>query len=98
MVEFIEELQITIQNCIKAMDLLDAGYATVLSASPLKLRIQNTGFEVMEPVAEMSSNVAYKAITIQGEKVILNPGLAKGDRVIVLKANAGQKYIVIAKV
>ena len=96
--EFIEELQITIQNCIKAMDLLDAGYATVLSASPLKLRIQNTGFEVMEPVAEMSSNVAYKAITIQGEKVILNPGLAKGDRVIVLKANAGQKYIVIAKV
>ena len=96
--EFIEELQITIQNCIKAMGLLDAGYATVLSTSPLTLRIQNTGFEVVEPVAEMSSNVRYKSVTIQGEKVILNPGLANGDKVIVLKVDAGQKYLVIAKV
>ena len=46
----------------------------------------------------MSSNVRYKSVTIQGEKVILNPGLANGDKVIVLKVDAGQKYLVIAKV
>ena len=61
--EFIEELQITIQNCIKAMDLLDAGYATVLSTSPLTLRIQNTGFEVVEPVAEICNYTGGKGNT-----------------------------------
>lgn len=46
----------------------------------------------------MSENVRYQEVIVQGEKIIINHGLAAGDKVLVLKANSGQNYIVIAKV
>ena len=98
MSEIINSLQIMIQNCVRAMGLLDAGYATVISSSPLTLKIQASQLEVKESVAIMSENVRYQEVIVQGEKIIINHGLAAGDKVLVLKANSGQNYIVIAKV
>ena len=92
MSEIINSLQIMIQNCVRAMGLLDAGYATVISSSPLTLKIQAS------QLAIMSENVRYQEVIVQGEKIIINHGLAAGDKVLVLKANSGQNYIVIAKV
>lgn len=96
--EFIEELQRTVRNCVQAMDMLDVGYATVISPSPLTLMIQATQLTVGEPVAVMSDNVRYRDVVVQGQTVIINPGLKAGDKVLVLKANAGQNYIVISRV
>lgn len=98
MSEILESLQRMTQNTVKAMDLLDIRYATVLSTSPLALLIQKSNLTVMEPVAELTDAVRYRATTIQGQNVILNPGLIPGDKVLCLKAGAGQKYIIIAKV
>ncbi|MDR7813392.1 DUF2577 family protein [Lacrimispora sp.] len=96
--ELIDQLKEIIVDTAKAMDLLDTGYATVISNSPLALKIQTTQLEVTEPVAVMTDNLRYRDVIIQGEKVVINPGLKPGDKVLVLKANSGQNYIVISKV
>lgn len=96
--ELIERLKSIINDTVKAMDLLDTGYATVVSVAPLTLKIQATQLNVTEPVTVLTDNLRYRDIIIQGEKVVINPGLKPGDKVLVLKANAGQNYIVMSKV
>ena len=96
--ELIERLQSIIIDTTRALDLLDTGYATVIFASPLTLCIEGTRLNVTEPVAVMTDNVRYKAVSIQGETVVINKGLKPGDKVLYLKANSGQSYIVISKV
>lgn len=95
--EILEQLKIIINDTVKAMDLLSTGYATVIRTSPLTLKILATQMEVIEPVAELTDNVRYKAVIVQGETVVINPGLRAGDKVLVMKANSGQNYIVISK-
>lgn len=96
--ELIERLKSIINDTVKAMDLLDTGYATVESVSPLTLKIQATQLIVTEPVAVLTDSLRYRAVTVQGESVIINPGIKPGDKVLVLKANAGQNYIAMSKV
>lgn len=96
--ELIETIKSIVIDTVRAMDLLDTGYAIVESTTPLTIKIQVTKLSVKEPVAVLTDNVKYRAITIQGETVVLNPGLKAGDKVLTLKANGGQNYIIISKV
>ena len=96
--ELIQTIKTIVIDTVKGMDLLDTGYATVVSAAPLTMKIQATQLTVKEPVAVVTDNVRYKAVTVQGETVVLNPGLKAGDKVLYMKANSGQNYIVMAKV
>ncbi len=96
--ELIERLKYIINDTVRAMDLLDTGYATVVSVAPLTLKVQATQLIVTEPVAVLTDHVKYRDISIQGEKVVINPGVKPGDKVLVLKANSGQNYIVMSKV
>ena len=98
MLEIIDSLRRAVETTVEAMDLLDLGYATVESISPLSLSIKKTNLKVTEPVAVMSDNVRYRSVNVQGQRVVINPGLSVGDKVIFLKANAGQNYVVISKV
>ena len=98
MSEIIDSLRRVVETTVEAMDLLDLGYATVESTSPLSLSIKKTNLKVTEPVAVMSDNVRYRSVNVQGQRVVINPGLSVGDKVIFLKANAGQNYVVISKV
>ncbi len=98
MSEIIDSLRMVIKSTVEAMDLLDLGYATVESISPLTLSIKKTNLKVTEPVAVMSDNVRYRSVTVQGQVVVINPGLSAGDKVIFLKSNSGQNYVVISKV
>ena len=96
MSEIIDSLRRVVETTVEAMDLLDLGYATVESISPLSLSIKKTNLKVTEPVAVMSDNVRYRSVNVQGQRVVINPGLSVGDKVIFLKANAGQNYVVIS--
>lgn len=98
MSEIIDSLRRAVETTVEAMDLLDLGYATVESISPLSLSIKKTNLKVTEPVAVMSDNVRYRSVNVQGQRVVINSGLSVGDKVIFLKANAGQNYVVISKV
>lgn len=96
--ELIQTIKTIVIDTVKGMDLLDTGYATVVDTSPLTMKIQATQLTVKEPVAVLTDNVRYRAVTIQGETVVLNPGLKAGDKVLYMKANSGQNYIVMTKV
>lgn len=96
--ELIQTIKTIVIDTVKGMDLLDTGYATVVSTAPLTMKIQATQLIVKEPVAVLTDNVRYRAATIQGETVVLNPGLKAGDKVLYIKANSGQNYIVMTKV
>lgn len=96
--ELIQTIKSIVIDTVRAMDLLDTGYATVVTASPLTMKIQATQLTVKEPVAVMSDNVRYRAVTVQGETVVINHGLVPGDKVLYLKANSGQNYIIMSKV
>jgi len=96
--ELIQTIKSIVIDTVKAMDPLDTGYATVVSTSPLTLKIQATQLSVKEPVAVLTDNVRYRAVTVQGETVVINPGLAAGDKILYLKANSGQNYIIMSKV
>ena len=71
---------------------LTTGYGTVKSTSPLTISVQTTKMDVTEPVVILTDNVMRK-----DETVIINPGLNPGDKVLFLRANAGQNYIIISK-
>ncbi|MBE5984280.1 MAG: DUF2577 domain-containing protein [Paenibacillaceae bacterium] len=96
--ELIQTIKTIVIDTVKGMDLLDTGYATVVATSPLTMKMQATQLTVKEPVAVLTDNVRYRATTIQGETVVLNPGLKAGDKVLYMKANSGQNYIVMTKV
>lgn len=82
MSEIIDSLRRAVETTVEAMDLLDLGYATVESTSPLSLSIKKTNLKVTEPVAVMSDNVRYRSVNVQGQRVVINPGLSVGDKVI----------------
>lgn len=96
--ELYDAVRQIVHNVVKNMDPTGISYATVISAAPLKLEIQATLLQVEEPVAVMTDAVRYRDVMIAGEKVIINPGLVPGDKVLAIKANSGQNYIVISKV
>jgi len=97
MAELYDVISDIVKEVVKNMDVLDTSYATVVSTSPLTLEIQATHFRVKEPVAVLSDAVKYRSVTVQGETIVVNPGISKGDKVLAIKANAGQNYIVISK-
>lgn len=95
--ELIDVIQGIVMDTVRAQGPLTTGYATVKSVSPLTLTIQATKLDVTEPVAVLTDNVVYSDVTVQGETVVINPGLKPGDKVLFLKADGGQNYIVISK-
>ena len=96
--ELIDELQRIVRDTVRASDPMAIVYATVIAAEPLKLSITATKLEVSDPVAVLTENVRFKDAYIDGQQIVINPGLTPGDRVLCLKANAGQNYVVLSKV
>lgn len=95
--ELYDAVRDIVRNVVNNMDPTGVCYATVLSADPLRLEIQGSRLQVDEPVAAMTDAVRYRDITVGGQVAVVNPGLAAGDKVLAIKANAGQNYIVISK-
>ncbi len=98
--EFIDAIQGVVADCVKGMDILDVGYATVVSISPLIIQTQATQTKIREPVVVPTNLVKFRdeVCPCCGEKIVINPGLKAGDKILYLKANAGQNYIVLTKV
>lgn len=96
--ELIDVIQQIVQDTVQAQGPLTTGYGTVKSTSPLTILAQATKMDVTEPAVVLTDNVMRKEITVQGETVVINPGLNPGDKVLFLRADAGQNYIIISKV
>lgn len=91
--------------------LTDYRIGTVVQASPLRLQLDDQDF-VGESFLLLTEAVKYKALDLKHshqageirtdeqlmEPVIVNPGLAVGDKVLLLKVARGQKFIILSKV
>lgn len=93
----LEEIQMIVQNNEKGKAPADMGYATILSTDPLSMEVQSSRLIVTAPVAEECDNVRRRTAAAGENEVVIHPGLAVGDKVLYVRANGGQKYIILSK-
>ncbi len=100
MADLIEVLNYISQENQKAQKPTDIAYGTVDSTSPLAIKINETSPPIPAAALELTSSVVAKTVTVQGGEggtVVINEGLAVGDKVIMLRVAKGQRYIVLSK-
>ena len=79
----------------------ELAFGTVVSVGPLSILVDNTPEPKPEAGLILTVSVVARSAMIQGGSggtVVINPGLAAGDRVVMLRVQRGQRYIVLSKV
>lgn len=98
--DLIDILNAISQNNQAAQKPADIAYGTVISVSPLSIQTVSTSPPIPAAALELTSSVVAQTATVQGGSggtVVINPGLAAGDKVIMLRVAKGQRYIVLSK-
>lgn len=101
MSELIDILHGIAQDNQKAQNPMEIRYGTVETVSPVSIRIQDTMQRIPELAIELTSQVIGRTAKVQGGNggsVVVCEGLDPGDKVIMLRAFGGNKYIVLSKV
>lgn len=103
MSDLIEVLQAINQETVKGLKLTDLAFGTVASMSPFTVTLDST----MQPLPENAlirtvgvMPKSYKGTDSDGNSftVVINEGLAVGDKVVMLRVSKGQRFIVLSKV
>lgn len=85
----------------QAMKPTELAFGTVATVGPLSILVDNTAEPKPEAGLILTDSVAARSAKVQGGSggtVVINPGLAAGDRVVMLRVQRGQRYIVLSKV
>ncbi len=100
MPDFIEVIQQTIQNAVEAMKLTDKATGTVESADPLKVKVDTTMQSIPEAGLILTDTVKERTVNVQGGSgsVAVREGLKPGDRVLMLRVQNGNRYIILSKI
>ncbi len=102
MPDLISVIQQIVQSSYEGMKPTDLVFGTVTSASPLTVQIEGT----MQPIPDVAlikteavSGRSVTATTTDGARVTIqvSPGLAVGDRVVMMRCAAGQRYVILSK-
>lgn len=101
--DLIDVLQQIQQEGYKGMKPTDLVFGTVTSLAPFTVQIESTMQPIPEAALVRTFGVmprSYTGSTSDGAAFtcVINPGLAAGDRVVMLRCAAGQRYIVLSKV
>lgn len=79
----------------------ELAFGTVVSVGPLSILVDNTAEPKPETGLILTDSVVARSAKVQGGSggtVVINPGLSAGDRVVMLRVQRGQRYIVLSKV
>lgn len=100
MPDFIEVIQRTIQNAVEAMKLTDKATGTVESTAPLKVKVDTSMQSIPEAGLILTDTVKERTVKVQGGSgsVTVREGLKPGDRVLMLRVENGNQYIILSKV
>lgn len=101
MADLIEVLHGIIQETSDAQKPADIAYGTVIAISPLAIQVQSTMQTIPAAGLILTSGVVAKTAQVQGGQggtVVINEGLAAGDKVIMIRVSKGNRYIVLSKV
>lgn len=101
--DLIDVLQQIQQEGYKGMKPTDLVFGTVTSLAPFTVQIESTMQPIPEAALVRTFGVmprSYTGTTSDGASFtcVINPGLAAGDRVVMLRCAAGQRYIVLSRV
>ncbi len=101
--DLIEVLQQLFQNGYEGLKPTDLAFGTVQTVSPLSVMIEGTMQPLPEAALVQTIGVVkreYTGTTSDGASftVVLNPGLAVGDKVVMMRCAAGQRYVLLSKV
>lgn len=93
-------IQQIVQNTIQAMKLTDKATGTVVSVTPLAVQISVHMQPLPEVALVLTDAVKEKIAPVQGGAggtVVVSEGLKPGDKVLMLRVEHGQKYIILSK-
>lgn len=83
----------------KAMKPTEVAFGTVATVSPLSILVDGTSQPKPEAGLILTEAVIPKTVQVQGGggMVVVNKGLAVGDKVVMLRVSRGNRYIVLSK-
>ena len=83
----------------KAMKPTEVAFGTVATVSPLSILVDGTSQPKSEAGLILTEAVIPKTVQVQGGggMVVVNKGLAVGDKVVMLRVSRGNRYIVLSK-
>lgn len=100
--DLIDVLQKINQDGYKGMKPTDLIFGTVTSMSPFMVQLETTMQPIPEEALIKTFGVQYRSYTgttSDGASFtcVINPGLAVGDKVVMLQCAMGQRYVVLSK-
>lgn len=100
MSELVGVIQQIVQNTIEAMKMADKATGTVESVSPLRVKIDSSIQSVPSAALLLTDTVRERVVPVQGGQgtVTVREGLKEGDRVLMLKVQNGQQYIILSRI
>jgi hypothetical protein len=69
-------------------------YGMVTGTDPLEIQVDQR-FILSGPALVLPESVMESAIELEGQRILVRRGLAPGDRVLLLRMQGGQSYIVL---
>ena len=92
-------MQEIMQENQKAMKPTEVAFGTVATVSPLSILVDGTSQPKSEAGLILTEAVIPKTVQVQGGggMVVVNKGLAVGDKVVMLRVSRGNRYIVLSK-
>lgn len=101
MSELIEVLKMINQENRRAEKPTDITFGTVSSVSPLTIQLEDTMQPIPAAALILTDNVKAKTAEVKGGNggsVVIREGLSAGNKVIMLRAAKGQRYVILSKV
>lgn len=94
-------IQQIVQNTIQAMKLTDKATGTVVSVMPLSVQLSIHMPPLPEAALVLTDAVKEKIAPVQGGEggtVVVAEGLKPGDKVLMLRVQRGQQYIILSRI
>lgn len=101
MYEIDDVLRQIVQQTIKGLKLTEISTGVVDSASPLRIKTDETMISIPEAAIFVPEGMRQKTVPVQGGAggtVEVQKGLAAGDAVVMLRVRHGQQYIVLSRI
>lgn len=101
MTGFLGVIQQIVKNYVDAIKMTDKATGTVTKTSPLTIQTDTSLPPISGNALILTSNVIERIVTVQGGAggtVTVTEGLKAGDKVLLLRVQKGQQFIVLSKI
>lgn len=101
MSELIGIIQQIVQNTVKAMKPADKATGTVVSVDPLSVQLDINMQPLPAAAIVLTEAVKERVAPVQGGEggtVVVSERLKPGDKVLMLRVQRGQQYIILSRI